>query len=126
MARSGDQGRARARKRRVQLMLPITRPKAAAYGGALLLGACLACPLSADGPGPVARISFQEPTPAPEPGPAPQEMPSVTLGDSLLGVYPIDLLTALRLAQTNNLDILQAREVIARARAGLIRAEVQI
>jgi outer membrane protein TolC len=42
-----------------------------------------------------------------------------------LGVVPIDLFTALRLAQTTNLDIAQAREVVEAARAAQLRARVQ-
>jgi outer membrane protein TolC len=40
--------------------------------------------------------------------------------------FPIDLPTALRLAQTSNLDIAQAREAVNRAQAALQRAEVAI
>jgi outer membrane protein TolC len=43
-----------------------------------------------------------------------------------LGVVPIDLFTALRLAQTTNLDIAQAREAVELARAAQLRARVQI
>src|SRR5262245_10426112 len=38
------------------------------------------------------------------------------------GCVPIDLLAALRLAATGNLDIAQAREIVNQARAGRLRA----
>ncbi len=41
-------------------------------------------------------------------------------------LQPINLATALRLAQTNNLDIAQAQQVIAQARANLERAQTMI
>lgn len=43
-----------------------------------------------------------------------------------LGIVPIDLFTALRLAQTSNLDIAQAREAVEVARAAQQRARVQL
>jgi outer membrane protein TolC len=70
-----------------------------------------------------------EPNPAGDPG---LPMPRGLGGDAgpldldALGVVPIDLFTALRLAQTTNLDIAQAREAVEVARAGQLRARAQI
>src|SRR5207253_1967451 len=46
--------------------------------------------------------------------------------DLAVTVMPINLATALRLAQTNNLEIAQAQEVVNRARATLDKARVLI
>src|SRR5207244_10839635 len=51
------------------------------------------------------------------------DLPTACTPDDTL---PITLPAALRLAQTSNLDIAQAREVVAQARAALDRAKVQL
>lgn len=73
------------------------------------------------------------PQPPVEQGPAPQKLPpgsaDMTPEEALFAndqVMPIDLATALRLAQTNNLDIAQARETVKQAEAQLTRARALI
>ena len=64
----------------------------------------------------------------------PQPRPVQTPGPRLdkvgickdMAVMPITLPTALQLAQTNNLDIAQARQVIAQAQAALERARTAL
>lgn len=63
--------------------------------------------------------------PAKETAPMPTALPAAY--DPLhfaRGAEPINLPAALRLAETANFNVLQAREVVARARAALLRAQV--
>src|SRR5262245_14206541 len=82
--------------------------------------------------GPRARLGLSA-TPPPNVKPQQPEMlgpPSAaspsTPDDIAANAIPISLPAAIRLAQTSNLEIAQAREVVSRARAGLDRARVMI
>jgi outer membrane protein TolC len=81
--------------------------------------------------GPRARLGVSATPPPdnapkqPEPlGPPSAAWPAARDDDVTANAIPINLPTALRLAQTSNLEIAQAREVVNRARAGLDRARV--
>jgi len=77
----------------------------------------------------------QRPTPhGPTPAPTAQGayfvpaagLPAVPTEADLAAAHLVDLPTALRLAQTNNLDIAQAREVVAQSQAAFDRARAQL
>jgi outer membrane protein TolC len=86
--------------------------------------------LAGQGPG-RAQPPAREPPASPEQLPPPRRVPEPS-GPEQAGIapdaviFPITLPVALRLAQTNNLDIAQARQVVAQAQAVLERARVQV
>lgn len=84
---------------------------------ALALSFCLA-----------ATVAAQHPEKPAEPLPAPRTQPTAapSLRDEDLMAAPITLAAALQLAEAGNLDIAQAREVVAQAQAALLRAQVQV
>jgi outer membrane protein TolC len=104
---------------------------------AALLGLCALAPAQTLEPPRPAFLETPEPPlydkrviPAALSGPVANELPSPnTLPDSPLessALVPIDLVTALRLARTNNLDIAQGREAVTRARVALRQAQLMI
>lgn len=54
------------------------------------------------------------------------DIPGGWPGQQMAQVYPINLATALRLTQTNNLEIAHAQQVVAQARANLERARAMV
>lgn len=74
---------------------------------------------------PPVELPAQE-IPDPRPAPVPATGSPMVTPPAEQTVMPINLAAALRLTQTNNLDIAQAQQVIAQARAGLERADTMI
>jgi len=97
----------------------------AVFGGMLALGILMADQESAQTAPPAATGQHPD-----EVLPSPQLIQSSPYGNSLPGAMekglPITLAAALRLAQTSNLDILQAREAVSQSQARLDKANATL
>jgi outer membrane protein TolC len=111
----------------MQPILRALRQTRMSAGAALVLFACALAGLGHD----ASAQTFGEPRPAqfgtPRVLPSAEETPNLSSSPfDEASLVPIDLVTALRLARTNNLDISQAREVVGQARLQLQQAYAQI